>query len=73
VTQSLAWSKRKSEISSQSLVGSQAQAFILNNPQMPRPQNVKKESVRKHAQQGGFPANQISEVRSVIDPTTAKA
>jgi hypothetical protein len=28
--------------------------------------------VRKHAQQGGFPANKISEVRSVIDPTTAE-
>jgi Protein of unknown function (DUF4242) len=31
------------------------------------------EIVRKHAQKGGFPANQISEVRSVIDPTTAEA
>ena len=30
------------------------------------------EIVRKHAQQGGFPANQISQVRSVIDPTTAE-
>ncbi len=30
------------------------------------------ESVRKHAQQGGFPANRISRVRSVIDPTTAE-
>jgi len=29
------------------------------------------EMVRMHAQQGGFPANQISEVRAVIDPTTA--
>jgi hypothetical protein len=28
--------------------------------------------VRKHAQEGGFPANRISEVRSVIDPTTAE-
>jgi Protein of unknown function (DUF4242) len=28
--------------------------------------------VRKHAQLGGFPANRISEVRSVIDPTTAE-
>jgi cell division inhibitor SulA len=28
--------------------------------------------VREHAQQGGFPANRISEVRSVIDPTTAE-
>lgn len=27
--------------------------------------------VRKHAEMGGFPANSVSEVRSVIDPTTA--
>ncbi len=30
------------------------------------------EMVREHARQGGFPANRISEVRSVIDPTTAE-
>jgi len=29
--------------------------------------------IREHAQQGGFPANRISEVKSVIDPTTAEA
>ncbi|GAB6058326.1 DUF4242 domain-containing protein [Desulfonatronum parangueonense] len=29
-------------------------------------------SVRKHAEMGGFPANAVSEVRSVIDPTTAE-
>jgi cell division inhibitor SulA len=28
--------------------------------------------VREHAKQGGFPANRISEVKSVIDPTTAE-
>ncbi|MGB7191832.1 MAG: DUF4242 domain-containing protein [Collimonas pratensis] len=28
--------------------------------------------VREHAEQGGFPANRISEVVSVIDPTTAE-
>ena len=28
--------------------------------------------VREHATQGGFPANQVSEVRTVIDPTTAE-
>ena len=28
--------------------------------------------VREHAQQGGFPANRISEVATVIDPTTAE-
>jgi hypothetical protein len=30
------------------------------------------EQVREHARQGGFPANRISEVRAVIDPTTAE-
>ena len=30
------------------------------------------EMVRQHAEQGGFPANKISEVRAVIDPTTAE-
>jgi len=30
-----------------------------------------KEMVQEHAKQGGFPANRISEVKSVIDPTTA--
>ncbi len=29
--------------------------------------------VREHARQGGFPANVVAEVRSVIDPTTAEA
>jgi Protein of unknown function (DUF4242) len=31
------------------------------------------EMVREHARQGGFPANRISEVRRIIDPTTAEA
>jgi Protein of unknown function (DUF4242) len=30
------------------------------------------EMVREHAKQGGFPANQVSEVKAVIDPTTAE-
>lgn len=29
--------------------------------------------IREHAEQGGFPANRISEVTSIIDPTTAEA
>lgn len=28
--------------------------------------------VREHAKQGGFPANRVSEVKSIIDPTTAE-
>ena len=30
------------------------------------------EAVREHAKQGGFPANRISAVRSIIDPATAE-
>lgn len=29
--------------------------------------------IREHAERGGFPANSISQVRAVIDPTTAEA
>jgi hypothetical protein len=36
--------------------------YVAPNPEM----------IRDHAQQGGFPANLISEVRSVIGPTTAE-
>ena len=31
-----------------------------------------KEMVLEHAVQGGFPANSVSEVRTMIDPTTAE-
>ncbi len=31
------------------------------------------EMIREHARQGGFPANRISEVKNVIDPTTSEA
>jgi len=30
------------------------------------------DAVRKHAQMGGFPANRIARIRTVIDPTTAE-
>jgi uncharacterized protein DUF4242 len=30
------------------------------------------EMIREHAQRGGFPANRISEIKLVIDPTTAE-
>jgi len=29
-------------------------------------------TVRRHAEQGGFPTNRIARIRSVIDPTTAE-
>jgi hypothetical protein len=28
--------------------------------------------ILEHAKQGGFPANRISQIRSIIDPTTAE-
>jgi hypothetical protein len=30
------------------------------------------EMIREHARQGGFPANRISEIKTMIDPTTAE-
>ena len=30
------------------------------------------EMVREHARQGGFPANLVSEIKTIIDPTTAE-
>jgi hypothetical protein len=29
-------------------------------------------AIREHARQGGFPANRISEINTVIDPTTSE-
>ena len=31
------------------------------------------EMIREHATRGGFPANSVSEVKTMIDPTTAEA
>ena len=31
------------------------------------------DTVRQHAQKGGFPADSVARVRSVIDPTSAEA
>jgi len=30
-------------------------------------------AVREHAKRGGFPANRVSQVRTMIDPTTSEA
>ena len=32
-----------------------------------------RDMIQQHAEQGGFPANRISEIKQVIDPTTAEA
>jgi hypothetical protein len=34
---------------------------------------VNEEAVREHARQGGFPANRVSEVKTMIDPVTGGA
>ena len=31
------------------------------------------QAVREHAKRGGFPANRVSQIKDVIDPTTAEA
>jgi hypothetical protein len=31
-----------------------------------------KQLIEEHAKRGGFPANQVSEVKAMIDPTTAE-
>lgn len=31
------------------------------------------QAIRKHAEQGGFPANKISQIRTTIDPTTSES
>jgi hypothetical protein len=31
------------------------------------------ELIREHAKRGGFPANKISQVRAIIDPTTSES
>ena len=31
------------------------------------------EMIREHARQGGFPANRLSDIKTVIDPTTGGA
>jgi hypothetical protein len=28
--------------------------------------------IREHAEQGGFPANRIEQIKTIIDPTTAE-
>jgi|TARA_B110000238_G_C16132123_1_gene441961 hypothetical protein len=30
------------------------------------------DEIRKHAEEGGFPANSIAEIKSIIDPTTSE-
>ncbi|MGH7314740.1 MAG: DUF4242 domain-containing protein [Candidatus Rokuibacteriota bacterium] len=38
----------------------------------PGPEPIK-EQIKEHAARGGFPCNRVSEVRGMMDPTTAEA
>ena len=48
------------------------QSFVSNDKVYCEYIAENKEMVLEHAKQGGFPANVISEVRTVMDPTTAE-
>ena len=48
------------------------QSFVTANKVYCEYISENKETILEHAKQGGFPANTISEVKTVIDPTTAE-
>ena len=48
------------------------QSYVTNNKVYCVYIAPNEELVREHAQQGGFPANSVSEIKGVIDPTTAE-
>ena len=47
------------------------QSFVTDNKVYCIYMSPDEETIRIHAEIGGFPANSIQEVRSVIDPSTA--
>ena len=48
------------------------QSFVTNNKIYCLYIAPNEEMVREHAKRGGFPANSVAEVRTMIDPTTAE-
>ncbi|MGI9227541.1 MAG: DUF4242 domain-containing protein [Gammaproteobacteria bacterium] len=48
------------------------QSFVTNDKVYCTYIAPNEDEIRKHAQEGGFPANSISEIKGVIDPTTAE-
>jgi hypothetical protein len=48
------------------------QSFVTDNKMYCEYIAPDEETVKQHAQKGGFPANSVARVRSVIDPTTAE-
>lgn len=47
-------------------------SYVTNDQIMCIYRAPNEEILREHARQGGFPADRISEIKSVIDPTTAE-
>lgn len=47
-------------------------SYVTNDQIMCIYRAPNEEILREHARQGGFPADRISEIRTVIDPTTAE-
>ena len=48
------------------------QSYVTDNKIYCVYRAANEELIREHAERGGFPANKISEVRTIIDPTTAE-
>lgn len=48
------------------------QSFVTDNKLYCIYRAPNEEMIREHAQRGGFPVNKVSQVRNVIDPTTAE-
>jgi hypothetical protein len=58
-----------------SKLGSQIQwlhSYVTDNKIYCVYRSPNEELIREHARQGGFPANQISEIKTVISPATAQ-
>jgi len=47
-------------------------SYVTNDQIMCVYRAPNEEILREHARQGGFPADRISEIRVIIDPTTAE-
>ncbi|MBL8138070.1 MAG: DUF4242 domain-containing protein [Acidobacteria bacterium] len=47
-------------------------SYVTNDQIMCIYRAPNEEILREHARQGGFPADRISEIKTVIDPTTAE-
>ena len=47
-------------------------SYVTNNKVYCVYRAENKEAIKEHAEKGGFPANKISELSTIIDPSTAK-